>query len=70
MPKNVEEKIEVTFVLEKLERLKKAKKFYEKDVKKNIEVDEFIDMLVKTYLTYRNVRGASESNLLEKLTEE
>lgn len=67
MDKNVIEKITVTFVSEKLERLKKAKGLFESDIKKNIEMDDFLDMLVKTYLSYRNVRGASESSLLQKL---
>jgi len=61
--------IKVTFASEKLERLKKAKELFENDVKKNIEIDEFLDMLVKTYLSYRKVRGVSESSLLQKLTE-
>ncbi len=69
MSENVEERITVTFTAEKLERLKTAKGLFENDVKTKIEVDNFIDMLVKTYLSYRNARGASESSLLEKLTE-
>ena len=69
MSKKVEERITVTFTAEKLERLKTAKGLFENDVKTKIEMDNFIDMLVKTYLSYRNVRGASESSLLEKLTE-
>ena len=69
MSENVEERITVTFTAEKLERLKTAKELFENDVKTKIEVDNFIDMLVKTYLSYRNARGASESSLLEKLTE-
>lgn len=68
MSKNDRE-IKITFVSEKLERLEKAKELFENDVKKNIEVDEFLDMLVKTYLSYRKVRGVSESSLLQKLTE-
>ena len=60
--------MEVTFTSEKLERLKKAKELYEKDLEKKIELDEFLDVLIKTYLSYRNIRGSSESNLLEKLT--
>ena len=66
---NVREKMTVTFVSEKLERLKKAKELFENDVKKNIKIDEFLDMLVKTYLSYRKVRGVSESSLLQKMTE-
>lgn len=69
MSKNVKEKITVTFETEKLERLKKARELFENDAKKNIEMDDFLDMLVKTFLSYRNARGASESRLLEKLTE-
>lgn len=69
MSENVEERITVTFTAEKLERLKTAKGLFENDVKTQIEVDNFIDMLVKTYLSYRAARGASESSLLEKLTE-
>ena len=68
MSKNDRE-IKVTFASEKLERLEKAKELFENDVKKNIEIDEFLDMLVKTYLSYRKVRGVSESSLLQKLTE-
>lgn len=69
MYKNVREKITVTFVSEKLERLKKAKELFESDIKKDIEMDDFLDMLVKAYLSYRKVRGASESSLLQKLAE-
>lgn len=69
MSKNVKEKITVTFETEKLERLKRARELFENDVKKNIEMDDFLDMLVKTFLSYRNARGTSESRLLEKLTE-
>ena len=69
MDKNVIEKITVTFVSEKLERLKKAKVLFESDIKKDIGMDDFLDMLVKTYLSYRNVRGTSESSLLQKLAE-
>ena len=47
--------------------IKEALKLF--DVKKNIEIDEFLDMLVKTYLSYRKVRGVSESSLLQKLVE-
>lgn len=69
MSKNFREKITVTFASEKLERLKKARELFENDIKKDIEMDDFLDMLVKAYLSYRNVRGASESSLLQKLAE-
>jgi hypothetical protein len=64
----IEEKIAVTFVSEKLARLKKAKELYESDIGKKIEIDDFLDMLVKTYMSYRDKRGSSESSLLQKLT--
>jgi hypothetical protein len=67
--KNVREKVTVTFISEKLERLRKAKELFESDIKKDIEMDDFLDMLVKAYLSYRKVRGASESSLLQKLAE-
>ncbi len=64
---NTEEQT-VTFSGEKLERLKKAKTLFEADTNKPTELTSFIDMLVETYLSYRNMRGATESNLLQKLT--
>ncbi len=64
---NTEEQT-VTFSGEKLERLKKAETLFEADTNKPIELTSFIDMLVETYLSYRNMRGATESNLLQKLT--
>jgi hypothetical protein len=63
-----EEKIAVSFVSEKLARLKKAKELFESDIGKNVEMDDFLDMLVKTYMSYRDKRGSSESSLLQKLT--
>lgn len=61
--------MEVTFASEKLARLKKAKQLFESDTGKKIEMDDFVDMLVKTYIAYRDQRGASESDLLKKLTQ-
>ena len=69
MYKNISEKITVTFESEKLKRLKKAKRLFESDIKKDIEMDDFLDMLVKAYLSYRKIRGASESSLLQKLAD-
>ena len=69
MSEYVKEKIEFIFTSKKLRRLKEAKEIFEKDVEKKVEMDEFIDMLVKAYLSYRNTRGTSESNLLQKMTE-
>jgi Ca2+-binding EF-hand superfamily protein len=57
----------VTFTAEKIERLKNARALFESDTNKSIELDAFVDMLVETYLSYRNLRGAKESSLLQKL---
>ena len=57
----------VHFTLEKIERLKKAKALFESDTNKSIELDAFVDMLVETYLSYRNARGPTESSILQKL---
>ncbi len=59
----------VTFTAEKIERLKQAKALFENDTKQSIELNAFIDMLVETYLSYRNIRGATESSILQKLTD-
>jgi hypothetical protein len=66
---NTQKRITITFAPEKLERLRNAKKLFEGDLKKNIEMDDFLDMLVKAYLSYRDTRGATESSLLNKLAE-
>ena len=60
----------VTLTSAKLARLQEARALFESDTKNKIEMDDFIDMLVKTFLAYRNQRGASESDLLTKLTKE
>jgi len=59
----------VTLASEKLERFRKAKALFESDVGKKIAVDDFLDMLVKAFMSSRDKRGASESSLLQKLTE-
>ncbi len=66
---NAKEKAElvVAFEWEKLEKLKKAKALFEQDSNRSVEMDAFLDMLVEAFLSYRNVRGASESKLLQKL---
>ena len=69
MSTGTEETLTVTFASTKLARLKEAKELFESDTKNKIEMDDFIDMLVKTYVAYRNQRGASESDLLKKLTQ-
>ena len=68
MPTETEEKMTITLSPEKLMRLKQAKELFESDTRNKIEMVDFIDMLVKTYMTYRDKRGAPESNLLKKLT--
>ncbi len=52
---------------DKLEKLYKAKALFEQDSKHSVEMDAFIDMLVDAFLSYRNVRGATESQLLQKI---
>jgi len=64
-----DQKIIVTFESERLARLKNAKGLFESDTGNNISTDEFLDMLIKTYMLYREKRGATESSLLRKLTQ-
>ena len=68
MSQKTNEKIDVVLVSERLMRLKKAKELFESDTGNKVEMDDFLDMLVKTYMSYRDSRGSSESNLLQKLT--
>ncbi len=70
MPNGTKDRLDVTFASGKLERLQEARALFESDTKNKIEMDDFVDMLVKTFLAYRNQRGASESDLLRKLTKE
>ncbi len=64
-----DEKIVVTFEAERLTQLKKARSLFESDTGNSISSEEFIDMLIKTYMLYREKRGATESSLLRKLTQ-
>ncbi len=59
----------VTISSERLARLEEAKKLFESDTGRKTSIEDFIDMLVKTYVAYRDKRGASESSLIKKLTE-
>jgi hypothetical protein len=59
----------VSFTAERMQRLKNARTLFENDTNKSIELDAFVDMLVETYLSYRNLRGANESSILQKLTD-
>ncbi len=69
MPTGTKEALIVTFASEKLARLNEAKELFESDTRNKIEMDDFVDILVKTYVAYRDKRGASESDLLKKLTQ-
>jgi len=59
----------VTFETERLEQLKKARDLFKSDTGKDISLDDFLDMLIKTYMLYREKRGPTESSLLTKLTQ-
>jgi len=61
MPKEVGETVTLTFETERLARLKKAKDLFSSDTGNSISVDDFIDMLIKTYILYREKRGPTES---------
>jgi hypothetical protein len=63
------EKVVVTFEAERLARLNEARSLFESDTSKSISIDDFLDMLIKTYMLYREKRGATESSLLSKLTQ-
>jgi hypothetical protein len=69
MSSEKDEKLEVTFEAERLARLKKARDLFESDTGNRISIHDFIDMLVKTYVLYREKRGATESSLLKNLTQ-
>ncbi|MGD0422932.1 MAG: hypothetical protein ABSA92_05680 [Candidatus Bathyarchaeia archaeon] len=69
MSNEKDEKIVITFEDERLTRLKDARRLFESDTGNSISIDEFIDMLIKTYMLYREKRGATESSLLRKLTQ-
>jgi hypothetical protein len=69
MPKEAGETVTLTFETERLARLKKAKDLFSSDTGNSISVDDFIDMLIKTYILYREKRGPTESSLLSKLTQ-
>ena len=70
MSETKDEAVIMTFQGERLNRLRKARELFESDTEKSISVDDFVDMLVKTFMLYRDKRGAAESSLLKKLTHE
>ncbi|HUO43086.1 MAG TPA: hypothetical protein VMU35_08930 [Methylomirabilota bacterium] len=59
----------VTFDSERLTRLRKAQALFKSDTGKDISLDDFLDMLIKTFILYREKRGPTESSLLTKLTQ-
>jgi hypothetical protein len=69
MSKGPDETAVVTFEAERLTLLRKARDLFKSDTGKDISFDDFIDMLIKTYMLYREKRGPTESSLLTKLTQ-
>jgi len=69
MAEKTDETITITFAAERLTRLKKARNLFVSDMGKNVSMDDFVDMLIKTYMLYREKRGPTESSLLTKLTQ-
>jgi len=69
MSNEKDERIVITFESERLTQLKNARSLFESDTGNSISNDDFIDMLIKTYMLYREKRGATESSLLRKLTQ-
>ena len=59
----------VTFEAERLDRLRRARDLFKSDTGKDISLDDFLDMLIKTFMLYREKRGPTESSLLSKLTQ-
>lgn len=69
MGKEASEIVTITFDAERLMLLKKARDMFASDTDKSISIDDFLDMLIKTYMLYREKRGPTESSLLTKLTQ-
>jgi len=69
MAKEASEMVTITFDAERLMRLKRARDLFVSDTGKTISIDDFLDMLIKTYMLYREKRGPTESSLLTKLTQ-
>lgn len=62
---NVE--LRISFGRGNLEKLYKAKGLFEQDSNHEVGMDVFIDTLVEAFLSYRNLRGATESQLLQRI---
>ena len=69
MAEKASEIVTIAFHAERLMRLKKARDLFVSDTGKSISMDDFVDMLIKTYMLYREKRGPTESSLLTKLTQ-
>jgi len=63
-----DETVTVTFETNRLEQLKKARDLFASDTNNNISINDFLDMLIKTFTMYREKRGPTESSLLKKMT--
>jgi hypothetical protein len=50
-----------------LEKLCKAKNLFEQDFNNKVNVDVFIGVFVEAFIFYRNLRGATESQLLQRI---
>ena len=64
-----DETVTITFETERLEQLKKARDLFASDTNNNISINDFLDMLIKTFMMYREKRGPTESSLLKKMTQ-
>ena len=64
-----DETVTVTFETDRLQQLKKARDLFASDTNNNISINDFLDMLIKTFMMYREKRGPTESSLLKKMTQ-
>jgi len=64
-----DETVTVTFETERLAQLRKARDLFASDTNNNVSITDFLDMLIKTYMMYREKRGPTESSLLKKMTQ-
>jgi len=69
LSKATDETVTVTFETDRLEQLKKARDLFASDTNNNISINDFLDMLIKTFMLYREKRGSIESSLLKKMTQ-
>ncbi len=69
MSRVTDETVTVTFETERLDQLRKARDLFASDTNNNISITDFLDMLIKTYMMYREKRGPAESSLLKKMTQ-